>query len=123
MDVTLVTNIKLCVIGHQMCHRALLVSDFNKVWGRGGVGGQKVVPRPSADYFVLNLTKRGYGKMHLSTTKTTCLACHFLLQLPACAQKPDAWLLTTTIYSATYGVEKNTLNHPSIEQFQTSSTK
>jgi hypothetical protein len=26
------------VIDHQMCHRDLLETDFNKVWGQGRVG-------------------------------------------------------------------------------------
>jgi hypothetical protein len=49
--VTIVTNIKVCVIGHQMCHRALLVTDFNKVRGEGwGAWGSKAF----GDYFVVS---------------------------------------------------------------------
>jgi hypothetical protein len=45
--VTLVILYVTNIIVIDMCHRALLVTDFNKVLG-GGKGGQKVVPRPSA---------------------------------------------------------------------------
>jgi hypothetical protein len=35
-----------------MCHRALLVTDFNKVWGEGGWG--KSDSKAFGDYFVVS---------------------------------------------------------------------
>jgi hypothetical protein len=66
-----ISLVKKCVKGD------LWVTDFNKVWGEGWRGGQKVIPWPLADYFVVGRRQKCLPKQILFLECTLVLTYMF----------------------------------------------